>query len=404
MMLRRSAGELVPQLASHQRRLLQLGGIGALTCVGGLLLAPARFFQAYLVAYVLIVSLVLGSLALGMLHQLSGGAWGVVIGRLLGAAARTLPVVTVAFLPILAGMRWLYPWTDAALVASDEVLAAKRPYLNVPFFIARAALCFAVWNVLAYWLTRWAQDQDRSADPRVARRMQRLSAGGLVAYGLTISFASFDWMMSLEPHWFSTMFGVLTMAAQGLMALAFAIVGLAWLARRAPLDSVVTPGHFHDLGNLLLAFVMLWAYLAFSQYLIIWSGNLPEEVTWYQSRTQGAWRPVAIALIGLHVVAPCVVLLSRALKRSPERLAAVAAWMVALRCVETFWIVAPAFHPEAIALHWLDLLLPLALGLLWLGWFVRLLRQRPLLPLHDPEIAEAIGATAVRAEAQEGMS
>src|SRR4029079_11004259 len=204
---------------------------------------PAQFFQSYLMAYMFVLGLTLGSLALGMVHQLSGGAWGVVIRRPIGAATRVLPVLTVLFLPIVFGMHHLYEWTDAAIVAKDEILQGKQPYLNIPFFLMRAAFYFLVWNAVSYFLNTWSLEQDRSGDPQLSRRMQLLASGGLLAYGLTITFASFDWLMSLEPHWFSTIYGVLIMGGQGLSAMAFLIIVLAWLSRRPPLDSIVVPQH-----------------------------------------------------------------------------------------------------------------------------------------------------------------
>jgi hypothetical protein len=221
--------------------------------------------------------------------------------------------------------------------------------------------------------------------------MQKLAAGGLLVYGLTITFAAFDWVMSLEPHWFSTIFGVLLMGGQGLSGMAFAIVAVAWLSRRAPLNRLVTPNHFHDLGNLLLAFTMLWAYFGFSQYLLIWSGNLPEETEWYVHRSAHGWQFVGLALVVFHFAVPFALLLLRTTKRRPERLAKVAVMILAARYVDLFWLTQPAFHRGAFYIHWLDIVLSLALGALWLGVFVYQLRGRALLPLYDPEFTEAVG-------------
>jgi hypothetical protein len=306
-------------------------------------------------------------------------------------------VLTVLFLPIVFGMNHLYEWTHADVVAGDAVLRHKQPYLNTPFFLVRAAFYFLVWNALAYFLNAWSLEQDRTGNPRIPRRMQVLSAGGLVGYGLTITFASFDWLMSLEPRWFSTIYGVLIMGGQGLSAMAFLIVAIVWLARRPPLREVVVPAHLHDLGNLMLAFVMLWAYFSFSQYLIIWSGNLPEEITWYQHRLQTGWRLVAIALIVFHFVVPFCLLLSRAVKREGQILAAVALGILFARVIDLFWLIAPEFHKNGIAMSWLDLLLPLSLGAIWLGCFVWQLRGRAILPVHDPQFDETLGRIIERA-------
>ncbi|PYQ98197.1 MAG: hypothetical protein DMF97_13020 [Acidobacteria bacterium] len=391
MEFRDTADVAIPELAGLQRRFLLAGAAGAAVSLVGLLLTPRQFLQSYLMAYMLCLGVTLGCLALGMVHQLSGGAWGVVLRRSIGAASRVLPVMTAMFLPIAIGMSFLYPWTNADLVAHNELLQHKRLYLNTSFFLVRAAVYFTIWNALAYFLSAWSLEQDRSPDPRIASRMQRLSAGGLLCYGLTITFASFDWLMSLDPEWFSTMYGVLIIGGQGLSAMAFLITIVAWLSRRPPLDRIVMPSHFHDLGNLMLAFVMLWAYFSFSQYLIIWAGNLPLEISWYQHRLDTSWRAVGVGLIVFHFAVPFVLLLSRATKRERAAIVKVAAWILVVRVVDLFWLIAPAFHPQGVSVSWLDVVLPLSLGAVWLGCFFRQLRGRPILPVHDPEFDEVLG-------------
>jgi hypothetical protein len=382
---------LIPELARYQRQLLIAGGAGAAVSLVGLLIDRRQFFQSYLMTYMLLLGATLGSLALGMIHQLSGGAWGVVTRRIFGAASRVLPVLTLLYLPLLLGLHDLYEWTHHDVVAADPILAGKARYLNTPFFLARTVLYFAAWNAIAYFLNRWSLEQDRSPDPRIALRMQMLSGGGLVAYGLTMTFASFDWVMSLDPHWFSTIYGVLFMGGQGLTALAFLIIALAWLSRREPLDTIVVPAHFHDLGNLMLAFVMLWAYFSFSQYLIIYSGNLPEEITWYTRRLFTGWRAIGIGLVVFHFALPFLILLSRSVKRNPQMLVKVAAGVIVVRLIDLFWLIAPELHRDGFVVSWLDALLPLSLGCVWLGCFIWQLRGRPLLPLHDPQFHEALG-------------
>ena len=382
---------LIPELARYQRQLLIAGGAGAAASLVGLFLDRRQFFQSYLMTFMLLLGATLGSLALGMIHQLSGGAWGVVTRRIFGAASRVLPVLTLLYLPLLFGLHDLYEWTHHDVVEADPILSGKARYLNTPFFLARTVLYFAVWNAIAYFLNRWSLEQDRSPDPRIAQRMQMLSAGGLVAYGLTITFASFDWVMSLDPHWFSTIYGVLFMGGQGLTALAFLIIALAWLSRREPLNTIVVPAHFHDLGNLMLAFVMLWAYFSFSQYLIIYSGNLPEEITWYTRRLFTGWRVIGIGLVVFHFALPFLILLSRAVKRNPQLLVKVAIGVIVVRLIDLFWLIAPELHRDGFVLSWLDVLLPVSLGCVWLGCFIWQLRGRPLLPLHDPQFHEALG-------------
>jgi hypothetical protein len=313
-----------------------------------------------------------------------------VIRRHLEAATRTLPYLTAAFLPIAAGLPSLYIWARPDVVAADPILQAKRAYLNVPFFLARAVFYFAVWNALAYILSRWSREQDEAGRQPIGseRKFRQLSAPGLMAYGLTITFASVDWVMSLDPHWFSTIFGVLFMGGQALSALGFAIGVLSLTSRHQPLSQVVEPSHFHDLGKLLFAFVMLWAYFAFSQFLIIWSGNLPEEIPWYLERLHGGWGVVALVIVIGHFVLPFLVLLSRDLKRNHRALAAVAIALVVMRLVDLIWMIAPRPGHHGFPIHWLDVTLPLALGAIWIALFVRELTRRTLLPVNDPYFEE----------------
>jgi len=398
MTLQKTAGEQIPELATVQQRCLIAGAAGTVVSLLGWFTNPTQFFQSYLMAYMLVLGASLGCLALAMIHQLSGGGWGVLVRRPMGAAARVLPVLTVLFLPIAFGMSHLYEWTHADVVARDEVLQGKQAYLNTTFFLIRAGIYFGVWNLISYLLNTWSLEQDRTGDPRLSKRMQLVSGIGLVGYGLTITFASFDWLMSLEPHWFSTIYGVLIMGGQALTSMAFIIVVLVWLGRRDPMDKLLVPGYIHDLANLMLAFVMLWAYFSFSQYLIIWSGNLPEEIAWYLHRLQTGWRFVAIALVIFHFVAPFVLLLSRAIKRAPDAIVKVAIGILVARVIDLFWLIAPEFHRTGIVVSWMDIVLPFTLGALWLAAFVWQLRGRAILPVYDPQFDESLGPLIERAE------
>ena len=386
-----TAGVAIPELRSLERRAFVAAAATGAISLGGLFLNPTQFLQSYVMAYMWCLGATLGCLALGMMHQLTGGGWGVLIRRPIGAASRVLPVLTVFFLPIALGVHRLYTWADPGIVARDEVLRHKAIYLNVPFFLTRAALYFLVWNALVFFLNRWSLEQDVTGDPNLARRMQKLSAAGLLAYGVTNTFASFDWLMSLDPHWYSTIYGVLIMGGQGLTALAVLTIVLVWLSRRPPLQGVVVPAYFHDLGNLMLAFTMLWAYFAFSQYLIIWSGNLPHEIEWYLHRSYTSWRFAALALVAFHFAIPFALLLSRRVKRHAQSILQVAIWILGARLVDLLWLIAPEFHHEGLSISWLDVILPVALGSLWLGTFIWQLRGRAILPVHDPQFDETLG-------------
>jgi hypothetical protein len=361
-----------------------------LTGAGFMMAGLDRFYEAYLVAFTFWMGIALGSLALLMVQHLSGGAWGVVIRRPLEAAVRTLPLMLILFLPIVVGMGHLYHWTHADAVARDPILQAKAAYLNPTFFIVRQIIYFAIWIGIGTLLTKWSAEQDRNGDPALLSKFARVSGPGLVLYGLSVTFAAVDWTMSVNPHWYSTMWGFLYMAGQGLSALAFAIVVLVMLSQTAPLNRIITEHHLHDLGKLLFAFLMLWAYMSFSQFLIVWSANTAEEIPHYLTRWETSWKIVSIIIIVLHFIVPYSLLLSRSLKRSPGRLRVIAVWLIAMRAIEYYWHVAPELQPAGISLTLLDLALPIALGGIFVAFYAMNLKGRPLLPLHDPGLEKAL--------------
>ncbi len=373
-----------------QTRSLAVGLVAAVLCAGGALIFPPSFFRAYLSAYIFWVGIPVGCLALLMLHHLVGGRWGFMIQRILEAAIQTLPLMALLFIPLFFGLPDLYPWARTEVVAADPLLQQKAAYLNIPFFIARAVVYFAVWIVLGRLLVTWSLQQDRTADDTLTLRLQRLSGPGLVLYGLTVSFAAIDWMMSLEPKWYSTIFGMMFMVSFGLAALAMAILATRFLETEKPLARVASPDRWHDLGNLLLALVMFWAYLSFSQFLLIWSENLTEEIPWYLHRIGGGWEWVAIALILFQFGLPFVLLLSRTTKRNSQILATVAGAILFMHWLDTIWMIAPSFYPAGFHLHWLDIAAPVAIGGLWLAAFIGHLEARSLLPLHDPRFTDLL--------------
>jgi hypothetical protein len=374
------------ELSRFERPALYTGIIAALLCGAGAFFAAEQLFRSYLMAYLFWLALAVGCLPLLMLHHLVGGGWGFVIRRILEAGSRTIPLIALLFLPILLGAHHLYEWANAEAARADLILQAKASYLNLPFFTIRAIIYFATWMVFAYYLNRWSLEQDERANPLLVRRFQFLSAPGIVAYALTITFASVDWAMSLEPHWFSTIYGMLFMVGQTLATLAFVIPVVARLSETRPLSEVLDAKIFQDLGNLLLAFVMLWAYLSFSQYLIIWSGNLPEETPWYLRRGQAGWQWVAALLALFHFVIPFLLLLARGNKRKKHMISTIAMTVLVMRWVDLYWLIAPAFYPS-LTFHWLDAVAMIAVGGIWTWGFLAQLRRRSLLPLNDPTFA-----------------
>jgi hypothetical protein len=380
-----------PVVDRIQQRSLVIGVAGSVLLAIGAIISREQFFRSYLISYMFWLGITLGCLAIVMLQHLSGGAWGIVIRRVLESATRVLPLMALLFLPLVGGMHNLYEWSHGG---ESTTHSFKEYYLSVPFFLARAAFYFAVWAVLTYYLNKWSREQDETSDPRLTRRFEALSAPGLILYGLTMTFASIDWVMSLNPEWYSTIYGMLFMSGQALSAMSFAIAMLVLLAGREPMSKVYLPTHFHDLGKLLLAFVMIWAYLSFSQFLIIWSGNLPEEIPFYVRRLESNWRWVGLILIAFHFALPFALLLSRNLKRQARPLSMVAMLIMALRVIDLFWLVAPdapSGQQFGIHLSWMDLVAPVGLGGIWLAAFMRQLKKRPLLPIHDPYLERALG-------------
>jgi hypothetical protein len=385
-------------LARLERHGLVVGAAFLLALAAGLALDRAQFFRSYLFAIVFWLGIAVGCLGLAMLNQLTGGLWGIVPRRLHEAAGRTIPFVGVAFVPVLLGIGSLYVWARPE-AATDAIIQSKAVYLNVPFFVARAVLYFLIWTVLASLLSRWSLRQDQDVEPARAERLQGLSGVGLVVLSLTTTFAAWDWGMSLAPHWFSTMYGVLYIVGWTLSALAFTIVVMALLSREPPFDAALAPITFQDLGKLLLTFTMLWAYVNFSQFLIIWSGNLTSETPFYVRRFQGGWAPIAVVLLLFHFAFPFVLLLSRPLKRSARALAAVALLMLAMRLLDHFWLVGPdLIGREALAVplrvHWMDVAATVGLGGLWLSLFAWQARRRPVLPMAEPALRERLAAPA----------
>ena len=379
-----------PRVASLQRLAMIVGVAGLALCAAGFVASREHFFKSYLLGYVFWVGIALGCLALSMVHHLSGGAWGVVTRRVFEAASRTLPFMAILFLPLAFGVGELYLWANPDEVAKDTILQHKAPYLNVPFFFVRAALYFVIWSVMALLLSKWSLEQERDGERGQSLRMQRLSGGGLVLYAVTILFMSVDWIMSLDPHWFSTIYGILFMGGQGLSALAFTIAVVVLLSRTEPMSRVIAPAHLHDLGKLLLAFVMLWAYFSFSQFLIIWSANLPEEIPWYLRRMDGGWQWVGLVLIFGHFALPFMLLLSTDLKKQGRTLILIALLVIAMRIVDLFWQIGPLHGEDHFGVHWLDAVAPIALGGVWLALFLWQLGTRPLLPLGEPYLHEAL--------------
>jgi hypothetical protein len=380
------------ELSRLSARSMGFGGVGIALSALGAFVARDIFLQSYLIAYVFWIGITLGSLGVLMIHHLTGGAWGMVARRIWEASTRTLPLMAILFLPIALNLPALYAWARPE-AATDHLIHTKAAYLNAPFFFARALTFFVIWAALIFYLNKWSREQDvqplQLPGPQ-DRRSRVLSGPGLVLFVATITFMSVDWVMSLDPHWYSTIFGILMLGGQGLSTMAFTILVLAKLVRFQPMSSVAHADQFHDLGKLMFAFVMLWAYFSVSQLLIIWSANLPEEIPFYLERLHGHWAPVSIALLIGQFVLPFLLLLSRGFKRNPVIVSRIALFILVMRVVDIAWTIGPVFRHEGSSLHWLDFALIAGMGCLWLPLFWRALAGRPLVPARDPYFKEAM--------------
>jgi hypothetical protein len=333
------------------------------------------------------LGLSLGSMALLMVQHLSGGLWGLSIRRVLEASSKGARLMLVLFIPLVLGRHYLYGW-----MSGDGVNEHNAWYLNMPFWYVRQAIYWVTWLVMVGVLNKRSAQQDEASAVGHQPKFQLFSGIGALVYALTISFAAVDWVMSLDPHWGSTIYGMIFMAGQGLSTLAFCVILLTVLTRYSPMREIIKPTQFHDLGKLMLAFVMLFAYFSFSQWLIIWAGNLPEEISFFLNRIRGGWGMVALAIILFHFALPFALLLSKQRKRDGERLIWLAVLLMFMRLVDIYWYVVPNFAHARGQFYfslWY-LVAPVALGGLWLAFFFYNLRQRPILPAYEPQMASLL--------------
>lgn len=363
-----------------------------------------HFAHAYLLGYFFCLSIALGALIFVCLQRLTRAGWSVVVRRLAELVAGTMPALAILAIPVLVFMHQLYPWTHDELVANDAILLGKRAYLNTPFFLARVVVYFVVWIYIARTMLSLSVRQDESGDLALTHRAERLSAPAVILFALTITFAGFDLLMSLDPHWFSTIYGVYVFAGAMVGFISTAILGIKLLQSRGVLRDVVTVEHFHDLGKLLFGFTMFWGYIAFCQFLLIWYANIPEETIWYEHRMSHGWGWVSLALLFGHFVLPWCGLLSRQVKRAEKGLVFWAAWQLVMHLVDVYWLIMPALNlahgqpgqpgyapplHAGFPLHVLDVLCVLGFVAIFLGLILRGMRSVSLVPLKDPRLGEA---------------
>jgi hypothetical protein len=364
--------------------------LGAVVCAIFGLGNPKQFFFSWLVSFLFFLSLALGGLFFVLIQYASQGEWGIVLRRIGESTFATLPVMAVLFLPLLLGLQELYSWTVPGAADHDALLRWKAPYLNVPFFLVRAAIYFGIWSFIALLYYRGSRGQDATGDPRVSARLRRLAGPAIIVLALTQTFASIDWVMSLTPHWYSTIYGVyfFSGAFVGFIAL-LSVVAVA-MRRAGLLDTVINAEHLHDVGKFLFAFTAFWAYIAFSQFFLVWYANLPEETIWFKARLEGSWKALSILLMAGHFGIPFLFLMGRAVKRRGSTLALGGAWLLVMHFVDLYWQIMPTLHPEGIRPSVLDVAAFVAVGGSFVAAASWLMRRQALVPLRDPRLPESL--------------
>lgn len=385
---------LRPQMDRVQRSCLFVGIIALAVSLIGLFTDPTHFWQSYLFAYLFWGGLALGCMGVFFLHNVVGGNWGVAIRRFVEAGVRTLPLVAIFVIPLFFAMHTLYTWTHPDVRAHDFAVGHKAVYMNIPFFIARTVLYFLIWFFFGFRILRMTNEHDRTGDPALFGRIKRFSAPALLIFVVSTTYAFVDWIMSAEPDWYSTIYPWMFTIGQVVLTFAFLIALLVLLSKREPFASFLTRQHYHDLGNLLLAFTMVWTYFSISQFLIIWAENLPDEIPWYIRRFSGGWGYIAFFIAIFHFCIPFFLLLLRFVKKNAGRLRALAIWIIIMRVVDVFWIVEPAYRQRGFEIYWTDVVAPIGLGGIWLAFFIWNLKSRPLLANHDPRDTYSLLVTA----------
>ena len=351
---------------------------------------PKQFFFSWLVSFLFFLSLGIGGLFFVLIQYASQGSWGIVVRRVGETVFATIPMMGVLFVPLLFGLHDLYPWSVPGASANDALLQWKKPFLNVPFFVIRAAIYFLCWSIIALGYYRASRGQDASGDPAVSLRLRTFAGPALIVLALTSSFASIDWIVSLTPRWYSTMFGVYFFAGSFIGFIALMSVVVPTMLRAGLLDTVITPEHLHDIGKFLFAFMCFWAYIAFSQFLLMWYANLPEETFWYKARTMASWRMVSILLMVGHFGVPFLYLVGRSVKRHGATLALGGAWLLAMHLIDLYWQVMPTLHPEGVRVTALDIAAFVAVGGCFVATATWLMRRQALVPLRDPRLNESL--------------
>jgi hypothetical protein len=386
-------------IARAQVPSLIIGIIGVAVAIAGYFIStPQEFFRAWLTPFVFWFFIPAGALGILCLQYVTGGEWGVLIRRPLGAAARTIPLFLLFGIPVVLGLDQIYVWANDAIVANDHVLQQKQLWLNPTGWLIRTLFYFALWSLWAWRIRKLSLRFYEDRSPYIELTRRKWAAAGLLVFVFTLTFTSVDWVMSLEPKWYSSMFGIAFLVGAGLSAFAFVTLFLCLLAGNKAMENILKPSHFRDLGNLMLAFTMLWAYMNFSQFLLIWYGNIKEETPYYLKRMHGGWGAIALALIIFHFFLPFTMLLMRSIKDRPKTIMVVTIIILLMRFVDTYWLVNPAFYGEHFHFSWITIFAFLGIGGLWLFAFLAQLKGQTIIPIHETWVEEAIREGALTTE------
>lgn len=368
---------------------LAIGLLGLATSAVGYFTETTQFFHSWLVAFMFWLSIGLGGLFFTMLHHLVNAQWSTVLRRWSESAMATLPLMSLFVIPILLGMHDLYHWSHADIVAHDEILQGKAAYLNPTFFVIRSIGYFVIWTILAVVLHRISLKQDDEHSSALSAKFRKISAPGMILFAMTITFASFDWIMSLDAHWYSTIFGVYIFSGSFIAILSFMILIGLYQRRQAILHNQVTIEHYHDIGRLMFSFVIFWAYMGFSQYFLMWYANIPEETVWFYHRWYSDWRPMSLVIIFGHFVIPFIVLITRAAKRKMILLGTVSVWLLVMRWVDLYWLVFPNLHEHGPHFSWIDLSTMAGIGGIFIWYFWKKYTSHAVVPVGDPTLEKS---------------
>jgi hypothetical protein len=380
----------IPKNLLLSKIFLIVGVLGLVLSGIGYAVNHAQFYHSWLVAFAFWASVGIGGYFLTLIHHLTGAVWSVVIRRLPETFMAILPFMLILFIPIIFGMHDLYHWTHQDAVAHDHLLQEKAPYLNTPFFIIRTVLFFAIWTLFGRLLYKYSIQNDVNGDAGLLAKSKKISPIAVILFAFTVSFASFDWLMSLDPHWYSTIFGVYYFAGSIMATYAFVTLFVLFFEKIGPLQGLISKEHYHDLGKLTFTFTIFWAYMAFSQYFLIWYANIPEETIWFLHRWEGSWKGVSVLLAVGHFVVPFIIMLIRALKRSALALIIFAGWMLLMHWVDMYWLVLPNLHHHGAHFSWIDVAAMLGIGGLFLWLFMWQLGKHSLVPINDPNLDQSI--------------